>query len=231
MPNVSGCDLARPVRQMEQKAHGARRLPILGITANTAPENLSQCSEAGMDDCLVKPTRVATLREHLARWFGVEGIQRTVQGEVVREAGANGQGAGQAASRASGSPSPGRDGKLAEKPANARAFEPLDLAHMIQVWGGEATVKTLLGSFVSAMRDDLDALPPLLEQADVAGLREWHHRFAGAVGVLQYPALLAELETFRGHMNGHTAGQLMRSSALARRCWSESSSRSRCSRE
>ncbi|MEX3843401.1 hypothetical protein [Paraburkholderia sp. BR10882] len=79
---------------MEQNAHGARRLPILGITANTAPENLSQCSEAGMDDCLVKPTRVATLREHLARWFGVEGIQRTVQDEVVREAGANGQGAG-----------------------------------------------------------------------------------------------------------------------------------------
>ena len=61
---------------MEQKAHGARRLPILGITANTAPENMSQCSEAGMDDCLIKPTRVATLREYLARWFGVEGMQR-----------------------------------------------------------------------------------------------------------------------------------------------------------
>ncbi|WP_052405782.1 ATP-binding protein [Paraburkholderia heleia] len=215
MPNVSGYDLARRIRELEQKTPGARRLPILGITANTAPENVSLCSEAGMDDCLVKPTRVATLREHLARWFGMEGMQRTLQDEAAREAGANvqtaGQAAGQAASPASESASEERGSsgaKLAEKPANARTFEPLDLTQMIQLWGGEATVKTLLGSFVSAMRDDLDALPPLLEQADVAGLREWHHRFAGAVGVLQYPALLAELETFRRHMNGHTAGQL-----------------------
>ena len=90
---------------------------------------------------------------------------------------------------------------------------------MILVWGGEATVKTLLGSFVSAMRDDLDALPPLLEQADVARLREWHHRLAGAVGVLQYPALLAELETFRRHMNSHTAEQLREEGyALIRTC-------------
>ncbi|MBB2930841.1 hypothetical protein [Paraburkholderia silvatlantica] len=125
------------------------------------------------------------------------------------------QAAGQAASPASESAlesaSEGRGSscaKPAEKPANARTFEPLDLTQMIQLWGGEATVKTLPGSFVSAMRDDLDALPPLLEQADVAGLRKWHHRFAGAVGVLQYPALLAELETFRRHMNGHTAEQL-----------------------
>ncbi|MCP3707545.1 hypothetical protein M3I54_11200, partial [Paraburkholderia sp. CNPSo 3274] len=109
--------------------------------------------------------------------------------------------------------------KLAERPANVRTFEPLDRAHMIQVWGGEATVKTLLGLFVSAMRDDLDALPPILEQADVARLREWHHRLVGAVGVLQYPALLAELETFRSHMNSHTAGQLREEGyALIRTC-------------
>ncbi|WP_395070473.1 ATP-binding protein [Paraburkholderia silvatlantica] len=215
MPNVSGYDLARRVREMERNTPGARRLPILGITANTAPENVSQCSEAGMDDCLVKPTRVATLREYLARWFGPEGMQRTLQDEATRETGASvetaGQAAAQAAPRDAESASGGRGscgGKLAEKPANVRTFEPLDLTHMIQVWGGEATAKTLLGSFVSAMRDDLDALPPLLEQADVAGLREWHHRLAGAVGVLQYPALLAELETFHRHMNSHTAGQL-----------------------
>ncbi|WP_233879760.1 ATP-binding protein [Paraburkholderia flagellata] len=231
MPNVSGYDLARRIRQMEQEARSARRLPILGITANTAPENMSRCSEAGMDECLIKPTRVATLREYLARWFGVEGMQRTMQGEATRAAGGNRPAAGQAASRASRAPKvsgasestpPERGGSeetRAEKPSHARTFEPLDLAHMIQVWGGEATVKTLLGSFVSAMRDDLDALPPLLEQVDVARLREWHHRLAGAVGVLQYPALLAELETFRRHMNSHTAEQLREEGyALIRTC-------------
>jgi two-component system, NarL family, sensor histidine kinase EvgS len=28
-------------------------------------------------------------------------------------------------------------------------------------------------------------------------LREWHHRVAGAAGVLQYPPLLAALENYR----------------------------------
>ena len=222
MPNVSGYDLARRVRDAEQKAGDGRRLPILGITANTAPENMSQCREAGMDDCLIKPTRVATLREHLARWFGVEGGQRgaprAARDEAAREGAAAGHDAVQAASSSAPTAVAG-SGTLSESQANARTFEPLDLAHMIQVWGGEATVKTLLDSFVSAMRDDLDALPPLLEQADVARLREWHHRLAGAVGVLQYPALLAELETFRRHMNSHTAQQLREEGyALIRIC-------------
>lgn len=43
-------------------------------------------------------------------------------------------------------------------------------------------MKTLLGSFVSAMRDDLDALPPQLKHVDNAKLREWHYRLAGVVG-------------------------------------------------
>jgi two-component system, NarL family, sensor histidine kinase EvgS len=212
MPNVSGYDLVRRVRQLERDAGRGRRLPILGITANTAPENRSQCREAGMDDCLIKPTRVATLREHLARWFGAEGAQRAAPEEAAREAGAAGLAA------AGTAPAVGY-AALTERPSNARTFEPLDLTQMTQVWGGEATVKTLLGLFVSAVRDDLDALPPLLEQVDIARLREWHHRLAGAVGVLHYPALLAELETFRCHMNSHTAEQLREEGyALIRTC-------------
>jgi two-component system, NarL family, sensor histidine kinase EvgS len=90
---------------------------------------------------------------------------------------------------------------------------------MIQVWGSEATVKALLESFVSAVRDDLDALLPLLESVDLASMREWHHRLAGAVGVLHYPAMLALLETYRRHMNTHTPAQLRdEGRALVRTC-------------
>ncbi len=211
MPNVSGYDLARRVREIEaacargkgegKPQHNAVRLPILGITANTAPENMRLCRESGMDDCLIKPTRFATLREHLARWFGAEGGHRAAQERAApyaqerqegREAGkSTGTGAGDASNGTS-----------------AGEADLLDLAHMIQVWGSEATVKTLLGSFVSAVRDDLNALPELLENVDVGRLREWHHRLAGAVGVLHYPALLAVLETYRRHMNSHTQQQL-----------------------
>ena len=187
------------------------------IPSPALSENMSQCREAGMDDCIIKPTRVATLREHLTRWFGAEGVQRAVLDEPGRAAAAAAEDIGRAASGAACAAVADPE-TLQERPANARTFEPLDLAQMIQLWGGEATVKTLLGSFVSAMRDDLDALPSLLEQADVARLREWHHR-AGAVGVLQYPALLAELETFRRHMNSHTAEQLREEGyALIRIC-------------
>lgn len=210
MPNVSGYDLARRVREREQRMASAHPLPILAITANTAPESRAQCREAGMDDCLIKPTRVATLREHLARWFGVDGAQRPLPDEGARDSGAAGRAA------AGGEPA---GAASVDKSTAARTFEPLDLAHMIQVWGGEATVKTLLGSFISAMRDDLDALPPLLEKIDIARLREWHHRMAGAVGVLQYPALLAELETFRRHMDTQAPTQLREEGhALIRTC-------------
>ncbi len=188
MPNVSGYDLARQLREREG-GHGAtRRLPVLGITANTAPENLRQCREAGMDDCLIKPTRLATLREYLARWFGAEGTRRGAQPPDAP---------------------PVPAGMLAGE-ASTSAFEPLDIARMAEVWGSEATVKALLQSFVTAVRDDLRALPSLLEEVDVMRLREWHHRLAGAVGVLQYPALLGLLEAYRRQMETHSAEQLRR---------------------
>lgn len=212
MPNVSGYDLARRVREIEaaemrrsgNAAGAAPRLPILGITANTAPENLRLCREAGMDDCLIKPTRVATLRDHLAHWFGAENALRSAQEPALP------------------SPRAGaavRNDAVPDDAGEAGAGDPLDLAHMIQVWGSEATVKALLGSFVSAMRDDLDALPELLDDIDIGRLREWHHRLAGAVGVLHYPALLAVLETWRRHMNSHTPEQLREEGfALIRTC-------------
>lgn len=207
MPNVSGYDLARRVREIEAaearkkgKAAGATpRLPILAITANTAPENLRLCREAGMDECLIKPTRVATLRDQLARWFGVENALRVAQEQAA--------------------PCPRDEAAMPDDAGDAGVAEPLDLAHMIEVWGSEATVKTLLGSFVSAMRDDLDLLPELLKDIDIARLREWHHRLAGAVGVLHYPALLAVLETWRAHMNTHTPEKLREEGfALVRTC-------------
>ena len=63
----------------------------------------------------------------------------------------------------------------------------------------------MLDAFVSAVRDDLRALPPLLNHPDVAALRQWQHRVAGAAGVLQYPPLLGALEHYRGQLTVATA--------------------------
>ena len=200
MPNLSGYELARDVRSRERGQDDATRLPILGITANTAPEDLRACREAGMDDCLVKPTRLATLRDYLARWFSAD-ITRA-PGETSRIAHAD-------------------DTRLIDQstPASApaRAFVPVDLAGMTQLWGSESTVKSLLDAFVSAVRDDLRALPVLLEgidetqpadSRDIEPLREWHHRVMGAAGVLQYPPLLELLERYRQGMRQWRSTQL-----------------------
>jgi hypothetical protein len=181
MPNLSGYDLVRWLRERERERDaeaeaGARRLPVIGVTASTSSDDLRLCRESGMDDYLVKPTRLATLRDHLARWFGAAESQRLAQPR-----------------RAS---------------THHRSFEPLDIDRLIQVWGSEATVKALLGSFVSAVRDDLLALSPLLDDCNVKRLREWHHRLAGAVGVLHYPALSAVLEKYRRSMDCRDARQL-----------------------
>jgi two-component system, NarL family, sensor histidine kinase EvgS len=187
MPNLSGYDLARHVRNRESVLPTDPRLPILGITANTAPEDLRQCREAGMDECLVKPTRLATLRDHLNRWFNADCTWPTSTGNEA------------AAGPASLPPKP--------QPAGM-GFVPVDLAHMTTLWGGESTVRSLLDAFVSSLRDDLRALSPLLESGDAEAIRAWHHRVAGAVSVLQYAPLHDALERFLRHLNSDSPAQI-----------------------
>ena len=165
MPGLSGYELARWVRENERDARGTtRRMRILGITANTGPDDPHLCRAAGMDDCIVKPVRLAILREHLGKWFS-EPIANASSAPPVQKA-----------------PEPSAS---------------IDLAYMTELWGSESTVKTLLEAFVSAVRDDIRALRPLLDDPDVGRLMEWHHRIAGAASVLQYPPLLGVLEAYR----------------------------------
>ncbi|MFM0354234.1 ATP-binding protein [Paraburkholderia nemoris] len=195
MPNLSGYELARRIREREQG--GMHHLPILGITANTAPEDLKLCRDAGMDDCLVKPTRLATLREYLSRWFGTDSAWQAAPGETV-----------------SAPPASGPDAH-----GGAEPFVPVDLSHMTQLWGSESTVKALLDSFVSSVREDVQALSPLLEHVEIERLREWHHRVAGAASVLQYPPLLNALEDYRRDITVKTPERLRSDGlALMRKC-------------
>ena len=68
MPLLNGYELTAALRAEEQ----ARGLPptlILGFTANARPEEKRRCLEAGMDDCLFKPIRLADLSAWLADRF------------------------------------------------------------------------------------------------------------------------------------------------------------------
>ncbi|KAA0959595.1 transporter substrate-binding domain-containing protein [Pseudomonas sp. ANT_H12B] len=68
MPVVSGYELAGSIRDAE-RFHGAPPTLILGFTANAQPEEKIRCLEAGMDDCLFKPIRLADLRVWLSSKF------------------------------------------------------------------------------------------------------------------------------------------------------------------
>jgi PAS domain S-box-containing protein len=190
MPNMTGYELTRRVRAAEFGT--VRRLPILGITASTAPDELRRCREAGMDDCLVKPTRLATLREHLNRW--------RVSGSMLPE------------THALVSPNHG---------SRASSFEDeeLDLAAMAQLWGSEVTVRALLDAFASSFREDLVTLRRLLFHGTANEMRDWHHRVVGAASVLQYRPLLDALEEFRRDLPAKSRDMRQREGlALIERC-------------
>jgi len=67
MPNMDGLGAARAIRE-EEKRSGRARVPITAMTANAFAEDRVACLEAGMDDYLPKPVRLADLRGMLERW-------------------------------------------------------------------------------------------------------------------------------------------------------------------
>lgn len=69
MPVMDGLEATRAIRAAEQEAgiSGDDRCTIIGMTAYAMDEDRAACFEAGMDDFISKPVKLAELREALAR--------------------------------------------------------------------------------------------------------------------------------------------------------------------
>jgi PAS domain S-box-containing protein len=65
MPNLDGLQATERIRQ----GPGARRLPILAMTANAFADDKARCLAAGMDDFISKPVSPTVLFETLLRWL------------------------------------------------------------------------------------------------------------------------------------------------------------------
>jgi CheY-like chemotaxis protein len=65
MPDCDGLEATRRIRAAEAEA-GARRTPIVALTANAFPEEREAALAAGMDGVLVKPLDRERLAEALA---------------------------------------------------------------------------------------------------------------------------------------------------------------------
>jgi CheY-like chemotaxis protein len=70
MPNVDGITAARAIRADEGSRVGARRVPIVGISADAIEVVRTRCLEAGMDDVIAKPVSASDLARVLDRITG-----------------------------------------------------------------------------------------------------------------------------------------------------------------
>jgi PAS domain S-box-containing protein len=68
MPVMDGLEATRRIRELE--TGGARRTPIVALTANAMMGTLERCLEAGMDDYLTKPLDISRLQDVLDRFMG-----------------------------------------------------------------------------------------------------------------------------------------------------------------
>ncbi len=70
MPNMSGIELLRAIRQDETLKH----LPVLMITAEAKKENIISAAQAGASGYIVKPFTSAVLEEKLNKVFKTFGM-------------------------------------------------------------------------------------------------------------------------------------------------------------
>ncbi len=67
MPEMDGVEATQRIRESET---GARRVPVVALTANAMQGDREKCLAAGMDGFITKPIRPETLRATLERWLG-----------------------------------------------------------------------------------------------------------------------------------------------------------------
>jgi len=63
MPEMDGCETAASIRRLDDP--GLRSIPIIGLTASTADDELELCLQAGMDGYLIKPVEKDLLDDKL----------------------------------------------------------------------------------------------------------------------------------------------------------------------
>ncbi|MFK2919520.1 response regulator [Dyella koreensis] len=81
MPKMDGFELARRIRAGEMGS----RLPIIALTANVLVDQERRCIEAGMDDMMAKPLRLATLADKLNHWIGRSMLSASVVSDAISD--------------------------------------------------------------------------------------------------------------------------------------------------
>jgi signal transduction histidine kinase/AmiR/NasT family two-component response regulator len=78
MPVMDGVEATKAIRAHERET-GARRIPIIAVSANTSNEDFLQFKAAGMDDLLKKPIRLVNLATVLSQWLSEDSGMRDLR--------------------------------------------------------------------------------------------------------------------------------------------------------
>ena len=170
MPRLDGYELARAIRAHELET-GAKRVPIIALSANVMQGEPEKCKAAGMDDFVAKPTTIPVLAGRLRRWL--DHLEWT---------------------------SPERDDPQQDTAASAVSADgyELDAAALDELTGGDAELAaSLVEDFFETSRSDLGALRDALNARDGDDVRRQAHRIKGAartVGARGIASLAERLE-------------------------------------
>ena len=183
MPNMDGYQLAREIRRIETEraaADGhARHIPIIACTASALAGDAELCFAAGMDGYLPKPVGIAQLRDALERWAIDD--EQTVRTDLVDNA-AHGAATVAATAREATN---GSGGKPASSNGDTNMEKPLDLSVLAQFTGGDKTIeRDIMGQFLSATRDDANALRAAVAQGNLDTVTKAAHRVKGAARMM-----------------------------------------------
>ncbi len=157
MPQLSGYDVAKRIREIEAKNSERARTIILAYTANVIQEDRERCFAAGMDDVVTKPADLRTLREAVGSWL---------------KSGAR------AHARAARSDAEHQSGVVCE----AKAIEsPIDWTRLKEISGGEEQFeREILLGFITEKNADARQISELIPAGDLAEVARLAHRMKGA---------------------------------------------------
>ncbi len=174
MPVMDGYELARRVRAIEADARGQpgsnaqSRVPMIALTADASSEVRLQCVAAGVDDLLIKPADIPTLRAVLARWLPTAALDAAQPGAVFI---------------------------APERHATGAQQKAFHLERLIREMGGREAAAGLMGGYLQATAHDISSLQAAA--GDVALARRIAHRIKGAarlVGAKGLEDVAARLE-------------------------------------
>ncbi len=192
MPHLDGYEATRRIRALESES-GRGPIPILALTAHAVLGDRERCLDAGMDDYMTKPIRMATLRTSLEKWCGV----------------ASGIGAGDDPPRREAGTPIGSDEGVGDTPPDDTDIDsrPLDqLRALGRTKGGRRDVVTeVIEAYLDACPELLGRIRAAVGRGDDRELRDAAHALKSSslnVGAAGLASLCAELENRAGARSG-----------------------------